>query len=677
MSKLNPQQQEAVVCIDSPLLVLAGAGSGKTRVITHKIAHLLEKGFKANQIYAVTFTHKAAQEMKSRLSKLLSANTRGLRVSTFHHLGLTFVREHAKCFHLNSSFSIFDQEDSQNLLKELAVHHANPDDLGYLQHLISQWKNALISPAQAVTVAQNTMETQAALLYEGYERHLRAYNGVDFDDLIKLPVELLREDSDIRASWQNRIRYLLVDEYQDTNTAQYEWVKLLVGPTGRMTVVGDDDQSIYAWRGARPDNLKKLPEDFPNLKIIKLEQNYRSTQTILNAANQLISHNPHVFEKKLWSTIGSGDKIRVLATRDDEDEARQVVMDIIRHRLQHNERYDHYALLYRGNHQSRPFEKMLREYQIPYKISGGQSFFARAEIKDIMAYLKLMVNPLDDCSYLRIVNTPKREIGPQTLEKLGQYAKMRQKSLLHVSHEMGLSEHLPVRALEVVQRFSNWIILTADNATRGDTLDVIKDMLKSIDYETYLYDTQNTPKAAEQRMENVWELINWIGRMLEDDPAPSFEEVVAKLSLYDLLERQEKDKTDERVQLMTLHAAKGLEFPHVYLVGMEEELLPHRTAIKEDSLDEERRLAYVGVTRARSRLTLTFCKERRRKGENQSIEPSRFLDEIEPQLLDWPGKNGTTRDVEGARSHIDQLRNLLLTTAAEAPTDPNLQHPVK
>ncbi len=424
--------------------------------------------------------------------------------------------------------------------------------------------------------------------------------------------------------------------------------------------MGDDDQSIYAWRGARPDNLKKLAEDFHNLKIIKLEQNYRSTQNILTAANQVIANNPHVFEKKLWSAIGQGDKIRVIATRDEEDEARQVVMDLIRHRLQKGERYDSYAILYRGNHQSRPFEKMLREYQIPYKISGGQSFFARSEIKDIMAYLKLMVNPLDDCAYLRVVNTPKREIGPQTLEKLAQYAKMRQKSLLHVSHEMGLSEHLPARSIEAVQRFSNWLIYTADNATRGDTLGVIKDMIAAIDYETYLYDTQNTPKAAEQRMENVWELVNWIGRMLEDEPAPSFDELVAKLSLYDLLERQDKDNAEDRVQLMTLHAAKGLEFPSVYLVGVEENLLPHRTALEEDSLDEERRLAYVGITRAKSRLTLSFCKERRRQGENQCIEPSRFLDEMDASLLDWPGKAGNnSRNVEGAQDHLLALRALL------------------
>lgn len=662
MAKLNPPQQQAVACVDDPLLVLAGAGSGKTRVITHKIAHLLDIGYKPTQIYAVTFTHKAAQEMKSRIGKVLQKTTRGLNVSTFHHLGLRFVREHADLFNLNPRFSIFDQEDSLSLLRDIAGTASHSDDLGHLQHLISQWKNGLVSPVKALELAETGLETQAAILYEGYERNLRAYNGVDFDDLIKLPVELLRNNHDIRTLWQNRIRYLLVDEYQDTNIAQYELVKLLVGPTGRFTVVGDDDQSIYAWRGARPDNLKKLPEDFPRLQIIKLEQNYRSTQTILDAANQLIANNPHVFEKKLWSSMGRGDRIRVLPTRDEEDEARQVVMDIIRHRLKTNQKYNDYALLYRGNHQSRPFEKMLREYQIPYKISGGQSFFARAEVKDIMSYLKLMVNPLDDCAFLRIVNTPKRDIGPQTLEKLGGYAKMRKKSLLHASFELGLSEHLPQRAIDAVQRFSNWLVLHADNATRGDTLGVIKDMIAAIDYETYLYDTQNTPKAAEQRMENVWELVNWIGRMLEDEPAPSFDELVAKLSLYDLLERQEDNKVSDRVQLMTLHAAKGLEFPSVYLVGMEEELLPHRTALIEDSLEEERRLAYVGITRAQQQLTMTFCKERRRKGEAQGIEPSRFLNEIEPALLDWPGKDGQTRNVDGARSHLDELRDLLASS---------------
>ncbi|MFI4955919.1 MAG: UvrD-helicase domain-containing protein [Gammaproteobacteria bacterium] len=672
MSKLNRPQQDAIACVDDPLLVLAGAGSGKTRVITHKIAHLLDLGYKPSQIYAVTFTHKAAQEMKSRLGNVLKKTTRGINVSTFHHLGLRFVREHAEHFGLNPRFSIFDQEDGQSLLRDIAGTASVSDDLGHLQHFISQWKNGLVPPVKALELAETGLETQAAMLYETYERHLRAYNGVDFDDLIKLPVELLRRDPDVRALWQNRIRYLLVDEYQDTNIAQYDLVKLLVGPTGRFTVVGDDDQSIYAWRGARPDNLKKLPEDFPRLQVIKLEQNYRSTQTILDAANQVIANNPHVFEKKLWSSMGRGDRIRVMPTRDEEDEARQVVMDIIRHRLQSNQPFEDYALLYRGNHQSRPFEKMMREYQIPYKISGGQSFFARSEVKDIMSYLKLMVNPLDDCAFLRIVNTPKRDVGPQTLEKLANYAQMRKKSLLHASLELGLSEHLPARSIEAVQRFSNWLILNADNATRGDTLGVIKDMIAAIDYETYLYDTQNTPKAAEQRMENVWELVNWIGRMLEADPTPTFDELVAKLSLYDLLERQEDNKVLDRVQLMTLHAAKGLEFPNVYLVGMEEELLPHRTALEEDSLEEERRLAYVGITRAKLRLTLTFCKERRRKGEAQSIEPSRFLNEIDAALLDWPGKDGQTRNVEGARSHIDQLRNLLSTSSGMPTTSADL-----
>lgn len=663
---LNSEQQSAVHYTEGPLLVLAGAGSGKTGVITHKIAQLIDNGTKPHHIVAVTFTNKAAQEMKQRVNKQLkNQSSRGLTVCTFHHFGLKFIREFHDHFKLNLTFTIFDQEDSLTLLRDLAVQsYVDVDKLALLQARVSRYKNELMTPAMALTAAKDEIDRQAAHLYQGYETNLHAYNGVDFDDLIKLPVQLLRDDSEVRMTMQHRIRHLLVDEYQDTNNAQYELIKLLTGALGHFTVVGDDDQSIYAWRGARADNLSKLQDDYPRLKVIKLEQNYRSTDTILNAANALISHNPHLFEKRLWSNMRGGDKIRVNSYHDEEDEARQVVLDMIRHRLQTGGKYNQYAVLYRSNHLSRIFEKMLREYQIPYTISGGQSFFARTEVKDIMAYLRLMVNPDDDCAFLRIVNTPKREIGPSTLEKLGSYAKRRGKSLLTACFEMGLSETLAERQLDTVRHFANWIILQGDNAKRGDTLGVLKDMIKAIDYETYLYDTQNTPKAAEKRMENVWELINWISRMLEDDPAPDFIEIVGKLSLYDMLERKKDEGEQDAVQVMTLHAAKGLEFENVYLIGMEEELLPHRTSIEEDTIEEERRLAYVGITRAKQRLILTFCKQRRRMGDVQEISPSRFLDEIPQAYLTWPGKivDEAATKME-ARSHLDGLRNLLNTAS--------------
>lgn len=547
------------------------------------------------------------------------------------------------------------------MLRDMSsLAHTDPDKIKFYQHKISHWKNELLTPSKALELAENEAERAAAILYEQYERSLRAYNSVDFDDLIKLPVSLLQQDVAIRDQWQGKIRHLLVDEYQDTNLAQYHLIKLLTGSLGHFTVVGDDDQSIYAWRGARPDNLNTLQQDYPRLKVVKLEQNYRSTQTILKTANALIANNPHIYEKKLWSQMGAGDNIRVLTSHDEEDEARQVILDIIRHKLKINAQYLDYAILYRGNHQSRTFEKMLREYQIPYQITGGQSFFARTEIKDIMAYLRLMANPDDDCAFLRIVNTPKREIGTSTLERLGLYAKKRNKSLLVASLEMGIGEYIPERNLTALQRFSNWIILTGDNAQRGDTLGIIQDMIKTIDYETYLYDTQNTPKAAEARMENVWELVNWISRLLEDEEYNNLTDVVGRLSLFDLLERQQDEKPQDAVQLSTLHAAKGLEYPYVYLVGMEEKLLPHRTSIEENMIDEERRLAYVGITRAQKMLTLTLCKQRKRQGESESILPSRFLEELPLECLHWPEKMDKPEDKQAhAQSHLDSLRALL------------------
>lgn len=660
--KLNPEQQLAVSYSAGPMLVLAGAGSGKTRVITHKIAHLIHSGIKPKHIVAVTFTNKASMEMKQRVSKQLkNTSTRGLLVCTFHHFGLRFIRQHHDLCNLNKNFSILDQEDSGQLLRDMSsAGSTDPDKIKYYQQMISRWKNELITPVNALEQAENDRERAAALIFEQYERTLRAYNSVDFDDLIKLPVTLLQADLALREKWQANIRHLLVDEYQDTNLAQYQLIKLLTGPLGHFTVVGDDDQSIYAWRGARPDNLNTLQEDYPRLKVIKLEQNYRSTQTILKAANTLIANNPHLFEKHLWSDIGAGDNIRVFTSHNEEDEARQVILDIIRHKLKAGARYLDYAVLYRGNHQSRTFEKMLREYQIPYQITGGQSFFARSEIKDIMAYLRLMANPDDDCAFLRIVNTPKREIGTSTIERLGLYAKKRNKSLLEASLEMGISEFIPERNLSALQRFTNWIILTGDNAQRGDTLGVIQDMIRAINYETYLYDTQNTPKAAETRMENVWELVNWISRLLEDDEYNNLTDVVGRLSLFDLLERQQDDNAQDAVQLSTLHASKGLEYPYVYLVGVEEELLPHRTSIEENAIEEERRLAYVGITRAQKMLTLTMCKQRKRQGENQSIVPSRFLEELPLECLHWPEKMDNPEEKEAhAQSHLESLRALL------------------
>ncbi|MFA5530820.1 MAG: DNA helicase Rep [Thiohalomonadaceae bacterium] len=677
MSDLNPRQKEAVRYIDGPLLVLAGAGSGKTRVITQKIAFLIQRcGIAPKNIAAVTFTNKAAREMKERVGKLMQGKeSRGLRVSTFHTLGLDILKRELRLAGLKSGFSIFDSQDSAGLIRELLRRDAGADDLAeQVQWRISRWKNGFVGPAEAAVNAADPQEHAAAKVYEEYNRHLRAYNAVDFDDLIMLPVLLFREHPEALERWQNQIRYLLVDEYQDTNATQYQLVRMLVGVRGALTVVGDDDQSIYAWRGAQPENLALLKNDFPNLKVVKLEQNYRSMARILKAANHLIANNPHVFEKKLWSEMGHGDPLRVITVRDEDHEAERVVSDIITHRFKHRTDYSDYAILYRGNHQSRLFEKALREQRIPYILSGSQSFFANAEIKDIMGYLRLVANPDDDAAFLRVINTPKREIGPSTVEKLVHYAAMRQTSLFGACHELGLEQHLNDRAVDRLRRFGEWLTDIEDRARRGNVIDAVRDLIKETDYETWLNDTCKDLKQAERRMGNVWELVDWLKRMTEQQEdgmvhtEPTLQDLVNRMTLMDILDRNNEEKGGDAVRLMTLHAAKGLEFPHVFLVGMEEMLLPHRSAVEEDNVEEERRLAYVGITRAQRTLTFTLAERRRKGGELVRCEPSRFLQELPPDDLQWEGGGievPKEERQERGKAHLANLRGLLASNAGK------------
>ncbi|MCZ0924235.1 DNA helicase Rep [Vibrio diabolicus] len=641
--KLNPSQDEAVKYVSGPCLVLAGAGSGKTRVITNKIAYLVQQcGYKARNIAAVTFTNKAAREMKERVGQTLGkAESKGLMVSTFHTLGLNIIKREYKHLGLKAGFSLFDDQDQLALLKELTEKQLDGDKdlLRQLLSCISNWKNDMLTPEQAKARAQGEQQQLFAFCFDMYQKQMKAYNALDFDDLILMPVLLLRNHEDVRQRWQNRIRYLLVDEYQDTNTSQYELVKLIVGERGRLTVVGDDDQSIYSWRGAKPQNLVLLGEDYPNLRLIKLEQNYRSTSRILRAANILIANNPHVYEKSLFSEIPDGEKLKVLLAKNEEHEAERVTGELIAHKFLNRTDYRDYAILYRGNHQSRLIEKSLMQNRVPYKISGGTSFFARAEIKDIMAYLRVLVNPDDDNAFLRIVNTPRREIGPVTLEKLGSYANMRGKSLFESSFEMGLEQHLTGRSLENLRRFTQWLVAIADQAERGDTVEAVRSLVRDIHYEDWLYETSASPKAAEMRMKNVSDLYSWIVADLEgdnyDQEEKTLKEVVQRLTLRDMMERGEEDEDSDAVQLMTLHASKGLEFPYVYLIGSEEGILPHQTSIDEDNVEEERRLMYVGITRAQRELTFTMCKERRQFGELIKPTQSRFLDELPFDDVEW------------------------------------------
>lgn len=621
--------------------MLAGAGSGKTRVITNKIAHLIRGcGYQARHIAAVTFTNKASREMKERVAQTLGrAEARGLTVATFHTLGLAIIKREYKALGMKAKFSLFDEQDQLALLKDLTEPwlEGDKDLLNQLTAAISNWKNDLLSPPQAAVAARSERDKLFAHCYELYDNHLVACNVLDFDDLILRPTKLLQRDEAVRECWQNRLRYLLVDEYQDTNTSQYELVKLLVGPRGRFTVVGDDDQSIYSWRGARPQNLALLQQDFPTLAVIKLEQNYRSTERILNAANILIANNPHVFEKKLFSRLGYGEILKVITANNEDHEAERVVRELIAHHFINKTRYRDYAILYRGNHQSRLFEKMLMQNRIPYRISGGTSFFSRPEIKDLLAYLRVLTNPDDDSAFLRMVNTPRREIGAATLAKLGTWATQRDKSLFTASFDLGLEQTLSGRGLESLQQFTRWLEGIARQAER-EPVAAVRELIHGIDYESWLYESSPGPRAAEMRMKNVNQLFSWMTEMLTGsdlNEAMTLDQVVTRFTLRDMMERGESEEELDQVQLMTLHASKGLEFPYVFLVGMEEGLLPHQSSIAENNIDEERRLAYVGITRAQKELTFTLCRERRQYGELVKPEPSRFLLELPQDDLAW------------------------------------------
>jgi ATP-dependent DNA helicase Rep len=649
------------------MLVLAGAGSGKTRVITYKIAWLLDKkNVNPKNIFAVTFTNKAAFEMKERVQDLLGRDqAQGVSISTFHRLGMTILHQDIQATGRKAGFSIFDPQDSLFVVRELLK--ADLDDNGLVDRVrnqISSWKNELISPIQAERLSMtNPTEVAAAKVYAEYERYLKACNAIDLDDLLYLPNVMLRKFDNIRLKWQERVKFLLVDEYQDTNDAQYQLVKILVaGSQGNgLTAVGDDDQSIYAWRGAKPENLLRLETDFPSLSLVKLEQNYRSMGRILALANHLIQNNPRPFEKNLWSELGFGDPITIIAADNDEREAEKVVAGLMQHRFQHQTAYSDYAILYRGNHQSRIFEKKLREMRIPYYLSGGLSFFERSEIKDVMAYLRLIANPADDNAFIRAINTPRRGIGASTLEALASVAKQEQLSLSQAISSSALHQFLAPSRQGSIKQFAYWLSSTVEQAERQEPVKLINTVLQDIAYQAWLTNQSASPEQAELRWSNVEELLKWIRSIAKNDANSDFKDVVAAISLMGMLDKDEDEADGDQVSLMTLHAAKGLEFPHVSIVGMEEEILPHRASIESDMVEEERRLFYVGITRAQRDLTLSYANKRQRFGEQIDCQPSRFLDELDPQHIVWQEKvnnDPEQRELVGA-AHLSAMRTLL------------------
>ena len=637
---LNPQQLEAVYYLGGPLFVLAGAGSGKTRVITEKIAHLIrEVGYAPHNIAAITFTNKAAAEMQERTAAMLgSRQTRGLTVCTFHSLGMRLLREEAQHIGYKQNFSVFDGSDSGKIIAELLGSNGR-DAVFRAQHKISLWKNDLLTPEQAFQVASNEWERQTARLYAGYQETLHSYQAVDFDDLILLPTRLLQNEADIRIKWQMRLLHLLVDECQDTNTCQYTLMKLLTGAEGRFTAVGDDDQSIYAWRGANMENLRLLQQDYPALKIIKLEQNYRSSARILRVANQVIANNPKLFPKTLWSQYGEGEPVRIIACQNEQHEAEYAASSIIRRRNQSGGslNYADFAILYRSNHQARLFEEALRSAHIPYRVSGGQSFFDKAEIKDILAYLRLLANPDDDPAFLRAATTPKRGIGDATLSSLNHYAAAASRSLYAAANTAEALAQLPAAGREALRQFTALMQSYQSRAQSEPAGSLIQELLADIRYETYLLEHEEG-KSGEIKWRNVQDLCAWLARKGEQD-GKTLIELSQTIALMNLLDSRSKEETDT-VTLSTLHASKGLEYPHVILAGCEEGLFPHADSVEEGNLDEERRLMYVGITRAKHSLTLTHCVKRRRQGGWQFPEPSRFIGEMPQADLKILGRKG-------------------------------------
>ncbi|HVW53288.1 MAG TPA: UvrD-helicase domain-containing protein [Trinickia sp.] len=661
---LNPAQSEAVRYLDGPCLVLAGAGSGKTRVITQKIAHLIEnKGFEPRHIAAVTFTNKAAAEMRERVGKLLEGKTlttpgkegrkvpvNQLTVCTFHSLGVQILRQEAEHLGLKPQFSIMDADDCFGMIQE-QVGSTDKGFIRKIQSIISLWKNGLIDPQTAQANAANEDEHQAAIVYRNYVATLHAYQAVDFDDLIRLPTELFAQNEVVRDRWQNKLRYLLIDEYQDTNACQYALLKLLAGPRAAFTAVGDDDQAIYGWRGATLENLAQLGRDFPKLHVIKLEQNYRSTVRILTAANNVIANNPKLFEKKLWSEHGMGDSITVTGCNDEEHEAESVVFRLSAHKFERRAQFRDYAILYRGNFQARIFEQVLRRERIPYVLSGGQSFFDKAEIKDICAYLRLIANPDDDPAFIRAITTPRRGIGNTTLEALGSFAGQAKVSLFEAVYMGGIEARLSARQVEPLRVFCDFMQRIADRATKDPATTLIDDLMEAIHYEAYLYDTFDE-RQAQSRWQNVLEFLEWLKRkgtkpepeQAEDGEASGYDNadglgdtgknllgLIQTVALMSMLEGKEEDP--DAVRLSTVHASKGLEYPHVFLVGVEEGIMPHRGGADDEPIDdarieEERRLMYVAITRAQRSLHLNWCKKRKRARETVVCEPSRFIPEM-------------------------------------------------
>jgi len=639
---LNPAQHAAVMTLSGPLLVLAGAGTGKTRVITYRIAELIRRGIVQERILAVTFTNKAAKEMKERAQHLLGKRQRGVQppeISTFHALCVRVLRRHADRLGYPKEFAIYDRSDQETLARgALRDIRVSADKLrpGDLLHLISGWKSQGIRPAGAEAAAQGDREQLAAAAYARYQTQLRACGSMDFDDLLLSTEELFDKHPEARFAEATRFDHLLIDEYQDTNGPQYRIVKALADRHRNLCVVGDDDQSIYGWRGADVSHILNFQKDWPDAKVVRLEDNYRSKAPILEAANTLIAHNSSRHSKILRPFREGGLPPRMLRMENETLEAEGVIAEIRQHMEGVDEslkwRPSDVAILFRTNEQPRAFELELRRAQIPYVLVGGMSFYDRKEVRDVLAYLRILANPADEVSLLRVINTPARGIGAGTIEVLMQVAVVEGKPLWEILPQASANGDIPHTAGDRVDAFRALIEqFRSQLATGGSSLfDFAQEMLKTVNYRAELDRVYKTPGDIEARLNSIAEFLNSIALYEQRTEGATLQGFLEEAALAGREDQKDDDKRERRaVTLMTLHSAKGLEFPHVYLVGMEEGLMPHQRSIVDGkSIDEERRLAYVGVTRAQDTLTLTFCKERMKWGKPRAQIPSRFLMEM-------------------------------------------------
>jgi len=641
---LNERQSLVVKTTEGPVLVLAGAGTGKTRAVTYRIAYLLtQKGIPGEHILAVTFTNKAAEEMRGRVLGLVGKKrAQNLTLSTFHSLCVQILRDHASKVGLGARFTIYDEKDQLGLIRTAIQEEGVQDSLldpRILLYRISNAKSDLLGPDGFKDIRRDKYARISQGVYETYQEMLQARNAVDFDDLIMKVILLFQENPDILSLYRERFRYIMVDEFQDTSRSQVLLVRQLAGKKGNVCVVGDDDQSIYAWRGAYASNILEFERDFGKTKVIRLEENYRSTQRILQVANALIHHNHGRMDKTLFSRGDHGNSVDLVVTQDEHSEAETVVACIKTFHDRFNMPYRNAAILYRSNQQSRVFEETLRTRRIPYRLVGGQSFYDRKEVRDVVAYLKLMENPRDEAALLRIIHVPKRGIGERTLARVVEAAHRQGQTAMEVLHSPGLegmTGEKTGRAIRsffgLMEEFRSIFRIQAPDQALGE-------LLKRLDYQGEILKTSRSEAESDRRWENVEELVNSLSHFVTEDQNATLADYLDRITLMTQDEKVEKEGQDNVVTLITIHSAKGLEFPAVFLVGMEEGLLPHAKSLSEDpeALAEERRLCYVAITRAQRYLAMTRALTRRKYGKKKEQVPSRFLNEIPEELLEVKG----------------------------------------